>query len=574
MAARCGAGPLARAARAARAQLHRLGNVPGVRPPDERGQARAARAAERAEVAAALLAAFDLPRRTAEPETAVAHLGPTNSGKSHDALAFLAERGSGTYAAPLRLLAREGWEKLRRLLPEGRVGLVTGEERVNPGAPVVCCTTELAPLEGEVLVLDEAHWVADPERGWAWGRLLAGGAHRHVRLVGAANAEPVLAAAYGDRLQVRRHRRLVDLHWAGTVGLDTVPPGSLVVAFSRKAVLALARDIAAASGRRAGVLYGALPPGARVAQVERFLAGELDVLCVTDVIGHGINLPAERVVVAETSKFDGQRRRPLHLWELAQVVGRAGRFGLAERGEVAVLRGVPGLEANATLVRQATEAAGGARASGPGITHAFIRPTLDDLGVETPDELARSVAAWQAVAGEALAGHAWLRAAPLDGVAATLDALGRRGLAGGLDVATLWRLSTMPVDDPGLVVELARSLQHGGLAPRPPAPPRPSSAWTLEEAEQAAGRARGLAAMARSFPQLAGPGPAELVATEQAAAERILDVLPAAVASAPHGRCGSCGRPCPPWADRCDRCSGSRPRLPPPRRGGRGPRRR
>src|SRR5690606_23630196 len=141
-----------------------------------------------------------------------------------------------------------------------------------------------------------------------------------------------------------RHRRLVELHWAGTLGLDAVPAGSLVVAFSRKAVLALARDVAAAAGVRTGVLYGALPPGARLAQIERFLAGDLDVLCVTDVIGHGINLPAHRVVVAETSKYDGQRRRPLHLWELAQIVGRAGRFGLAERGEAAVLRGVPGLE--------------------------------------------------------------------------------------------------------------------------------------------------------------------------------------------------------------------------------------
>ena len=537
-----------------------------VRPPDERKANRDARAAERARVAAALLEAFHLPTRAAEPETVIAHLGPTNSGKSHDALAFLLEHGAGTYAAPLRLLAREGWEKLRRQLPDGRVGLVTGEERIHPGAPILCCTTELAPLRGDVLVLDEVHWVDDPDRGWAWGRLLAGASYRHVRLVGAANAEPVLRAAYGDALEVRSHRRLVELSWAGTVEAAGVPAGSLVVAFSRKAVLALAREVAAAAGLRTGVLYGALPPGARIAQIDRFLAGELDVLCVTDVIGHGINLPAERVVVAESSKFDGTRRRPLHVWELAQIVGRAGRFGLSERGDVSVLRGVPGLEANATLVRQATDAAGGSRAAGPAIAHALIRPAFDDLGAATGRELVDRIAAWQSVAREALARHAWLRAAPLDREAALLAQLDRRGLAAGLDAVTLWRLATTPADDPEVVVELAAALHSPGRGLRRAAPERAPDTWSLEDAERAAGRARGLAAVARSFPQLSIEPPEALVEAEQRAASRILEVLPTAISSSPHGRCGSCGRPCAPWVDRCDRCRGTRPRLPPPRR--------
>ena len=118
--------------------------------------------------------------------------GPTNSGKSHDAMARLAEVGAGTYAAPLRLLAREAYERLAPLRPAGEVGLVTGEERLHPGAPIICCTTELAPRRGEVLVLDEVHWVDDPDRGWAWGRLLAGAGYRHIRLVGAPNVERLL----------------------------------------------------------------------------------------------------------------------------------------------------------------------------------------------------------------------------------------------------------------------------------------------------------------------------------------------------------------------------------------------
>lgn len=501
----------------------------------------------------------------------MAHLGPTNSGKSHEALDLLATVGAGVYAAPLRLLAREGYERLRARLGPGRVGLRTGEERIDVDAPILCCTTELAPLEGEVLVLDEVHWVDDPDRGWAWGRLLAGASQRHVRLVGAANALPVLRAAFGDRLEVRSHRRLVELRWGGTVELGTVEPGSLVVAFSRRAVLALARDLAGAGGLRTGVLYGALPPGARHVQIERFLAGELDVLCVTDVIGHGINLPARTVVMAETSKYDGTRRRPLHLWELAQIIGRAGRFGLSEEGVAQVLRGVPGLDANATLVRQGVEAAGGQRATGPGITAAPIRPTFDDLAVDTPAALFDAVAHWEAGAAQALAGHPWLRAASLAPVARRLTRLRVEDLADRIGVGDLWRLATLSVDEDDAVVELARHLATGHRRlqpPRPVATERP----TLEQAERDAARARSLAGMGRAFPALAAATPEELLALEEQAARRIVDVLPSAITHSPFGRCGSCGRACPAWVERCDRCAGRLPRGPktrttrPPRR--------
>src|ERR1700752_1303014 len=99
-----------------------------------------------------------LPDRQVEPETVIAHLGPTNSGKTHDALRFLVEQGRGVYAAPLRMLAQEAHRRLAAELGEERVGLVTGEERVNPGAPIGCCTAEMAPMQGETLVLDEVQW--------------------------------------------------------------------------------------------------------------------------------------------------------------------------------------------------------------------------------------------------------------------------------------------------------------------------------------------------------------------------------------------------------------------------------
>ncbi len=116
-----------------------------------------------------------LPERHAEPETVIAHLGPTNSGKTHDALRFLVQQGRGVYAAPLRMLAQEAHRRLAAELGEDRVGLVTGEERVNPDAPIVCCTAEMAPPRGETLVLAEVQWAEDEERGSAWTRILLGG---------------------------------------------------------------------------------------------------------------------------------------------------------------------------------------------------------------------------------------------------------------------------------------------------------------------------------------------------------------------------------------------------------------
>ena len=108
-----------------------------------------------------------LPHRTTEPDSVIAHLGPTNSGKTHDALRFLVETGRGVYAAPLRMLAQEAHRRLAAEIGEDCVGLVTGEERVNAGARIVCCTAEMAPMHGETLVLDEVQWAEDEERGSA-----------------------------------------------------------------------------------------------------------------------------------------------------------------------------------------------------------------------------------------------------------------------------------------------------------------------------------------------------------------------------------------------------------------------
>ena len=140
-----------------------------------------------------------LPTRSFEPESVVAHVGPTNSGKTYSALQFLADSGCGVFAAPLRMLAQEAHRRLSSQLGEDRVGLVTGEERINEHAPIICCTAEMAPLRGEVLVLDEVQWADDPERGSAWTRLLLAGEYRHILLLGAVEALPLIENAFPER---------------------------------------------------------------------------------------------------------------------------------------------------------------------------------------------------------------------------------------------------------------------------------------------------------------------------------------------------------------------------------------
>src|SRR3954453_7703397 len=183
-----------------------------------------------------------LPQRTREPETVIAHLGPTNSGKTHDALRFLVESGRGVYAAPLRMLAQEAHRRLASELGDDAVGLVTGEERVNPGAPIICCTAEMAPLQGETLVLDEVQWAEDEERGSAWTRLMLGGEYRHILLLGAVEALPLVRHAF-PQVEVRFFERKAPLDWAGRRGIAGLGPGTVVVAFSRRAVIGLAGEL-------------------------------------------------------------------------------------------------------------------------------------------------------------------------------------------------------------------------------------------------------------------------------------------------------------------------------------------
>src|SRR5438093_594118 len=223
-----------------------------------------------------------LPARAVEPETVVAHLGPTNSGKTHDALRFLIETGRGVYAAPLRMLAQEAHRRLAVEIGEERVGLVTGEERVNERAPIICCTAEMAPMRGETLVLDEVQWAEDEERGSAWTRLMLGGEYRHILLLGAVEALPLVEEAFPD-VELRFFERKAPLDWIGKRGIAGLGPGTVVVAFSRRAVIGLAGELNQLHPGAVVCLYGAMPLASRREEIDRFIAGRAEVCGATDV---------------------------------------------------------------------------------------------------------------------------------------------------------------------------------------------------------------------------------------------------------------------------------------------------
>jgi ATP-dependent RNA helicase SUPV3L1/SUV3 len=538
----------------------------------DRTAAREERRAQRSWVEGA---APTLPARATRPAEVVFHLGPTNSGKTYESLQALAATGSGVYAAPLRQLAHEAYEKLSAQLPAGTVGLSTGEEQIDPLAPIVCCTVEKAPMRGELLVLDESHWVADPDRGHHWARLLLTGEYREMHLISAAEAHPLLEPLVSDaeHVTVVRHQRLSRLDvLRAPVRPDGVRPQTLVVAFSRKAVYTVAAELNRHRPGKVGVLYGALPPATRREVIDRFTGGETEVLVTTDVIGHGINVPATTVLFAETTKFDGTRVRPLRSWESAQIAGRAGRYGLTGHGRVGVLTGVPGLRPDPGLLATGVAVARGDAVSDLPRRAPRLRPELADLGAFEAVDLPEALTRWSAWARTATRDEA-MTPDDVTGLVLRVHALlpllrGPLGAAG--DLETVWRLVNLAIDynPPRRTrwLTLAEAaLRHAvGLPVRPetvlPDVPRGGS---VEEFELAAAAARDAQTLLRQFPGVAGLDSDDAAWVEEECAESISILLPGAIPLALSGRCLECGRAVAPRFTTCRPCS-----TPPGRGGG------
>jgi ATP-dependent RNA helicase SUPV3L1/SUV3 len=257
----------------------------------------------------------------------IAVLGPTNTGKTHLAIERMLGHESGMIGFPLRLLARENYDRVVRLKGARAVALITGEEKILPPKPAYfVCTVESMPLDRavEFLAIDEIQLCGDPERGHVFtDRLLHARGRAETMFLGAETVKPLLKRLVPGAQLVSRPR-LSTLTYTGEKKLQRLPPRSAVVAFAVADVFELAEAIRRRRGGTA-VVMGALSPRARNAQVGLFQAGEVDYLVATDAIGMGLNMDLEHVAFAKLVKFDGRAPRRLGAAEIAQIAGRAGR---------------------------------------------------------------------------------------------------------------------------------------------------------------------------------------------------------------------------------------------------------
>ena len=255
-------------------------------------------------------------------------LGPTNTGKTHLAIERMCGHSSGAIGFPLRLLAREVYDKVCAIKGEAACALITGEERIEPqGARYFLCTAEAMPSDGggkAFVALDEAQLSADRERGHIFtDRLLNARGRDETMLLGSATLEPLVRKLVPEA-QVEERPRFSTLSHAGSTKLSRLPPRSAIVAFSIEQVYQVAELLRRFRGG-AAVVMGALSPQTRNAQVDLFQSGEVDYIVATDAIGMGLNLDVHHVAFAALSKFDGARQRRLTPAEMAQIAGRAGR---------------------------------------------------------------------------------------------------------------------------------------------------------------------------------------------------------------------------------------------------------
>ncbi len=264
---------------------------------------------------------------SAHSRRVTAVLGPTNTGKTHYAIERMLGHRTGVIGLPLRLLAREVYDRIVAVRGPSVVALVTGEERIVPErAQYWVCTVEAMP-EGMVtdfLAIDEIQLCGDPERGYVFtDRLLRARGLQETLFMGADTMRAIIASLVPEATFMRRER-FSDLTYAGSKKISRMPSRSAIVGFSVENVYANAEVLRRLKGG-AAVVMGALSPRTRNAQVEMYQSGEVDFLVATDAIGMGLNLDIDHVAFSGRRKFDGRRMRDLLPNELAQIAGRAGR---------------------------------------------------------------------------------------------------------------------------------------------------------------------------------------------------------------------------------------------------------
>ena len=269
----------------------------------------------------------------------ILHIGPTNSGKTYQALQRLRQAYRGIYLGPLRLLALEVYD---RMMTSGiPCSMITGEETIRtPGSFVQASTVEILDIREvyDIAVIDEAQMMADENRGSFWTRAILGIRAEEIHVCCSGTAENLLIRMIkrcGDTYEIVHHERNTKLEFIPKrydMSKD-VEAGDALIAFSKKNVLAIAATLEG-RGIRASVIYGNLPPQTRQEQVRLFTEGINQVVVATDAIGMGINLPIRRVVFMNSMKFDGTDKRRLEAEEIRQIAGRAGRYGYYDVGYV------------------------------------------------------------------------------------------------------------------------------------------------------------------------------------------------------------------------------------------------
>ncbi|KAI9837178.1 MAG: RNA helicase [Sclerophora amabilis] len=268
------------------------------------------------------------------------HVGPTNSGKTFQALKRLEEVESGVYAGPLRLLAHEVYT---RLTAKGKIcNLLTGDEQrlsEEGEAFMSSCTVEMIPTSRDldVAVIDEIQMLGDVDRGWAWTEAFLGVRAKEVHVCGEERAVPLvqaLAISAGDEIEIHRYKRLSPLECMDSSlhsDLKTLRKGDCVVVFSRIGLHFMKREIEEKTRKRCAIVYGSLPPQIRSQQAKLFNDpnNDYDYLVASDAIGMGLNLNIKRIIFESTQKFTGVAQKTLAVSEIKQIAGRAGRYSTA-----------------------------------------------------------------------------------------------------------------------------------------------------------------------------------------------------------------------------------------------------
>ncbi len=255
-------------------------------------------------------------------------LGPTNTGKTHLAIDTMLSFDSGMIGFPLRLLAREVYDKVIKKISIDKVALITGEEKIIPNnAKYFLCTVESMPIDKnlEFVGVDEIQMCADHERGHIFtDRLLNMRGEKLTMLMGSNTIKKIITKIDADIEFINRDR-LSNLTYDGHKKISRINRKTAIIAFSAEEVYAIAELIRRQKGG-AAIVMGSLSPKTRNAQVELYQSGDVDFLVATDAIGMGINMDLDHVYFSNLKKFDGKKLRKLNLSEIGQIAGRAGRY--------------------------------------------------------------------------------------------------------------------------------------------------------------------------------------------------------------------------------------------------------